>query len=184
MSFVVGARIHHGSLRPGAASGNHVVQRWEGLRSAREALVSADYGGIWYETDTKLFYILGAGGWSQLGGFEADVGVAAVALGGHRLVCRTEGSTLAYASADDVFSALALLGLTTGASAAGATVAVVESGVVTEPSWSWTPREPVLLGLNGIPVQTLPAGASVCLRVGIALSETSFMVRFGHPILL
>ncbi|MCB4803507.1 hypothetical protein QO001_000852 [Methylobacterium brachiatum] len=84
---------------------------------------------------------------------------AAVALGGHKVVRGTpEGAV--YASAAILSDLGTVIGVTTGAAAADADVAVVSSGAIDEPSWAWLPG-PVWLGLDGDLTQTPPAGAFV-----------------------
>lgn len=108
---------------------------------------------------------------------------AAQALGGHRIVRSTGADTCDYADnryfeqGDDV------LGLTLGAAAAGGTVFIVNGSEVEEPSWAWTPLEPLYLGTDGLMTQTPPGPeAAFTLVLGFATSATSAMIRTETPI--
>lgn len=117
-------------------------------------------------------------------GGTAQEKTAARALSGHRVVRATGADTVDYASVDDALMADDVLGLTLGAASAGATVYVLNNASVTEPSWAWTPLEPLFLGLDGLLTQTpleSPAAAFV-LPVGFAQSSDTIMVRIGTPI--
>jgi hypothetical protein len=75
---------------------------------------------------------------------------------------------LNYASNDNVAHLAAPLWITTGAASPGSPVDVLITGLMVEPSWSWTPG-PVYLGANGQLTQTPPAapGAVFLAQVGI-----------------
>lgn len=108
---------------------------------------------------------------------------AAEAVGGHRVVCAAIGGVrhVDVSVADD---AQRVIGLSMTAASAGGTVTVADSGPVDEPSWSWTPDEPVFvmgLGLLTQSTPTSPAQAFL-LRIGVALSPTSIFVSIGEPI--
>lgn len=91
---------------------------------------------------------------------------AAVTLGGHKVVRGTaEGAV--YASAAILADLGTIIGVTTGAAEAGADVAVVSSGAIDEPTWSWAPGA-VWLGLDGNLTQIPPAGAFV-QQIGVAV---------------
>jgi hypothetical protein len=107
--------------------------------------------------------------------------VASGALGGHRVV-RLSGGDLVYASNTETAFANAPLGLTIGATAPGATASVQTSGLMTEPSWAWTPEQPVFVGPNGVPVQPSPA-TGYSLIVGIATSPTQILIGARMPII-
>lgn len=103
--------------------------------------------------------------------------VAAYDLGGHRLVVSTDTGAVEYADATNPAHTNRPVWMTTGAWSAGDTATLTTAGLVTEPSWSWTPGMPILLGTNGLPVQTLPAGAVFLRRVALPTVPTT--VDFG-----
>lgn len=104
---------------------------------------------------------------------------AAVTLGGHKAVRGTPAGAV-YASAAILADLGTVIGVTTGAAAAGADVAVVSSGAIDEPSWAWAPG-PVWLGLDGNLTQIPPAGAFV-QQIGVAVGPTRLIVSLGPPI--
>lgn len=107
---------------------------------------------------------------------------ASAALGGNRVV-RLSGGDLVYASHTETAFANAPLGLTIGATAPGATASVQTSGLMTEPSWNWTPDQPVFVGANGVPVQPSPT-SGYSLIVGIATSPTQILIGARMPLVL
>lgn len=113
-------------------------------------------------------------------GFER---VADVPLGGHRVVRATSSTGVDYASSDDPTHRDVVLGITSGAAGAGSPISVVSSGSMIEPTWSWTPNQPIYAGLNGALTQTAPT--SGWLRIlGFATSPTSIVVQLLPPIVL
>ena len=102
--------------------------------------------------------------------------LASGALGGHRLVAADGAGGVTYASCDDPTDLPAVLGMTLHAAASGAAIAIRRVGEVEESSWSWTPGQPVYLGLAGVPTQTLPPTALFGLIVGIPTSPTTLFM--------
>lgn len=113
---------------------------------------------------------------------DLTVGIAAEALGGHRAVYRSAAG-FRYAGSDQPTTADAVVGITTGSATPGGEVTVRTDGVMIEPSWTWTPEEPVFLGLNGLITQTAPA-TGVVVELGVALTTTSILVRVQKAIYL
>ena len=109
---------------------------------------------------------------------------AATALGGHRVVRSVGDGMCGYASVDNPLHGDDVLGVTLGAVVAGANANVQVAGEVTEPSWAWTPQEPVFLGANGVLTQEPPTetDAAFVLVVGFATSPTGLMLRIEGPI--
>jgi hypothetical protein len=100
------------------------------------------------------------------------VGIAGMALSGHQVVAYEADGDLVLASASQADQALAIVGITTGAAASGASVSVQRFDTIEHLGWTWTPGAPVFLGLAGALVQT-PAGGSVYLKpLGVALTAT------------
>lgn len=106
--------------------------------------------------------------------------IAAVALGGHRVVLVTDANEFNYASASTL--SRIPVGITTGASNLGALATALTSGSMTEPSWSWTPGGDIFLGELGVLTQTPPTNAAV-LTLGRALSATVILVDIEPPIM-
>lgn len=106
------------------------------------------------------------------------VGIAEIALSGHRAVfLNSEGFRYAEpvgGSEDSV------VGITTGAAAAGAKVSVRTFGQLSETSWSWTPNEPIYLAANGLLSQSPPTTGAVVV-LAHALSSTSLFIRIQQP---
>lgn len=109
-----------------------------------------------------------------------DARIAANTLGGHRIV-RVVAGEVDYASADDLEHMDDVLGLTLAAAAQGASVQVLREGSITEPSWSWSPGEPLFLGINGLITQT-PGANAFDLPVGYAETATTAYITIGTPI--
>lgn len=111
--------------------------------------------------------------------------LASAALGGHRIVRAVSATHVDYASADQITHGDDILGMTIGAASVGGTVQIVDSQDVAEPSWAWTPQEPLYLGLNGLLTQTPPdAPSAIAVVVGFATSATSARIRIDPPIYL
>ena len=100
--------------------------------------------------------------------------IAAVALGGHRVVT-ANGLHCDPAEAD------LAIGITTGAAASGQSASVLPSGPMTEASWTWTPGLPLFIGTSGVLTHTAPPGGKV-RRVAFALTPTLINIDFFPPI--
>jgi hypothetical protein len=116
------------------------------------------------------------------GGSSTYTGVAAEALGGHRVVINSSAG-LAYADASVADHAVRVVGVTLSAAVGGQPVPFQSSGKITEPSWSWTPDADIFLGLNGLLTQSIPGTAVFAQRLGFALSPTEMWVELGEPII-
>ena len=106
----------------------------------------------------------------------------ATAIGGNRIVGLHAG-VVVYASADAPTTASNVLGITTSSVAAGLPSTIQSLGLMTEPSWAWTPDKPVFCGLNGALTQTPPT-TGFSLIVGLAVSTTQVFIRVTPPIYL
>lgn len=109
--------------------------------------------------------------------------IADGALGGHRVVRATTAGKVGYVDPSDPAQAHAALGLTTGAAIDGAPIYVRYGGALTEPSWSWTPNQPIFAGASGIPTQTPPV-SGFHAPIGVATSATSMVVQIKTPVVL
>ncbi|MDR6886151.1 MULTISPECIES: hypothetical protein [Variovorax] len=107
---------------------------------------------------------------------------AAVPLGGNRVVRVLAGEAV-YADHTTVADANLVLGITRGAVAAGALAQIQTGGLMTEPSWAWTPDAPVFVGPVGTLTQVPPA-TGFNLIVGVATSPTQIFIGARMPIVL
>lgn len=103
---------------------------------------------------------------------------AGEAIGGHRLVALDTAGKAVYTT-----DYKTIVGMTINAADTDDPVGVVVAGPVTEPSWSWTPGEPLFAAANGLMTQTPPTTGTL-LQVGVATSETSIFVKIGDPTIL
>lgn len=112
--------------------------------------------------------------------------IAAVALGGHRVVLIDSQGKADYASNDTQAHASRIVGMTTGAADSGATTVIQSYGEITEPSWNWNTSLPVYLGTNGLLTQVAPTAPSAKFSVviGFPISSTTLFVNIGIPITL
>lgn len=84
------------------------------------------------------------------------IGTAAATLNGHRAVAWQSGE-LVHADSSSLEHLFALAGLVESAAAAGDSVSVRSSGVITYSGWSWV-AGPVWYGADGALTQTQPSG--------------------------
>lgn len=108
---------------------------------------------------------------------------AGAAVGGHRVVCVGADGRVVHVDLGSVGSVMGVQGVSANAAEVGERVRVRTSGVLVEPSWSWTAGAPVFCGEAGVLVQVAPAGMAL-LPVGLALSATALWVRLGVPVFL
>lgn len=108
--------------------------------------------------------------------------ITAQALSGHRLVTPLDDGTVDYADATNAAHMSRPLFLTTGAWGTGVTADLVSAGPVSEPTWSWTPGQPIWLGVNGALTQTIPVGAAFVRRVAEVIDATTIEFSVGDAI--
>lgn len=118
------------------------------------------------------------------GGGSVVQAMTAHALGGHRLVTTTDAGLVEYADATNPAHQNRPVWITTAAWLAGVTATLTAAGLVTEPSWSWTPGLPILLGTNGLPTQALPAGAVFLRRVALPTRPDTIFFGPNQPVTL
>jgi hypothetical protein len=108
---------------------------------------------------------------------------AAVAVGGHRAVILNADDQVDYADNTVLSHRDVLFGLTTGAAAAGDLATIQTTGELTEPSWNWTPQQPIFLGVNGLLTQTAPSSPALFRRiVAFAVDATRVVLDFREPV--
>lgn len=95
------------------------------------------------------------------------------ALSGHRVVTTDDSGELIYADCTNIDHLNRGVWITTGAWAAGVDATVTFTGLVTEPTWTWTPGSPVYLGTDGFPVQSVPPDAEFVRIIGNPATPTS-----------
>ena len=111
--------------------------------------------------------------------------IASGAIGGHRLVRCTSATHVGYASNDDADHGDDTLGMTAEAAIDGAAIRVLKSGGLSLAGWAWTPGDPVYLGTNGLPTQTLPeAPAKFIQIIGYAEAADTVQLQLQPPIYL
>lgn len=110
--------------------------------------------------------------------------IASAALSGHAAIAIDTNGEAFYASADQLSHALRLSGVSTNAAALGDPLTVVSAGLIVHGGWSWTPGNPVFVGLNGALTQALPVGAVFSRVIGQAVSATGLLVDLQQPIVI
>jgi hypothetical protein len=125
-----------------------------------------------------------SGSSSDVGQVKASL-TASTTLSGHRAVTLQPNGELEYADNTTPSHLHVPIWLTMAAVMSGASVEVLLYGVLTEPSWSWTPDAPLYLGANGIITQTAPTSPALFLaQVGIATGPTTVFIDRQPSILL
>lgn len=109
--------------------------------------------------------------------------LAAAPIGGHRVVSRVSDTEVAHTNYFSYNSCRAIVGISLGAAILGAPVTVRKDGLLIEPTWSWTPDEPVYLTISGQLTQTIPVSNHV-VSVGQAITATSIQIRLSPIIKL
>ena len=118
--------------------------------------------------------------WADLPGVEAGLQlVAHTGVSGHRAVMATP---LGAAHADPA-NAGAVVGISKNAAAAGDLVGIATQGTLTEPTWTWTPGQPVFFIADGLLTQTVPTTVAV-MPIGTALTPTSIFINPLHAVYL
>jgi hypothetical protein len=136
------------------------------------------------ETVVALVFVPGAPGARGASGAAGGVvRTTAVPLSGHMIVTTNDAGDLLYADAAMLGDALRPLFMTTAAWGAHVAATVVANDVITEPSWNWTVGEPIYLGLDGLPTQTVPDTAVFTVIVADVISPTTIAFRPGAPII-
>ncbi len=106
---------------------------------------------------------------------------AGEAIGGGRAVY-IDGGVAYYADKDNT-SADAVLGITLNAASIAGSLNIRYIGVIVEPSWAWTPGEPVYLSTNGMLTQVAPTTGAL-VELGVALTATSLNIRIQEAVFL
>lgn len=75
------------------------------------------------------------------------------------------------------------VGIATGGAIAGATVTVQYEGLLSDPSWSWTPNQPIFIASNGVLTQSAPT-VGYSQIIGYPIGTTSLLIDIQAPITL
>lgn len=109
--------------------------------------------------------------------------IAAQAISGHTLVALNNVGKVVPASSAVAEHAFNVMGLTTNAAIADDLLTVIDTGLVEQLGWTWTPNAPVFLGLNGSVTQTPNTGV-FSKPVGVALSPTKIALQLQPAVFL
>lgn len=107
---------------------------------------------------------------------------AGATLSGHRIVTTDASGNAIYADHSTLAHANAVIGLTLGAASVNASVQVQSAGEVTEPSWTFTPRQTLWLGTNGLIATTAPT-TGFSLVIGYAMTATTIFMSIGESLI-
>jgi hypothetical protein len=99
---------------------------------------------------------------------------AGEALSALRAVTSDGNGDAVYASNNTLANAQ-VIGITETAASSGAAVAIRTSGLMTDPSWSWS-KGTIYLGTNGQLTQTAPSGGAFVVHVARALTATTIQI--------
>jgi len=105
--------------------------------------------------------------------------IAGENIGGHRMVATDDTGRVVYADRTNREQAFRILGMTSGAAAAGMSVTVVTEGPITDTSLNLIPQKPVFLGRNGGITQTFER-VGFQLVVGFAVDKNTLRVRIDE----
>lgn len=110
--------------------------------------------------------------------------IAAENISALRVIARDENGEAVYADKDDLDSIRALAGVSRNAAGIGAQVQITTFGIWADNNWNWNMAiDPALfLGANGAITQGPQAGLAT-VRVGLAISPTTMLVRLGEPVI-
>ena len=106
---------------------------------------------------------------------------AGEAIGGHRAVVLAASGSAFYADNTNPDHFFRFDGITLNAAAIGDPLSIVQTGIVTEPTWAWTTYGAIYLSTTGLLTQTPPATGFMQV-IGVALSATSIFVNQRDPI--
>lgn len=133
------------------------------------------------EQVTSIIEILTGG--SSGGGTDTNILnlVAGTALGGQRWVTTDASGEAIYADNTTVSDSNKIVGITLNAVSAGTNVGIRTFGELTDSSFSFTPDEPIWLGITGLSTQT-PASSGIVVLVAQALTATKIFIRVQQTI--
>ena len=101
-------------------------------------------------------------------------------LSGHKVISAASDGKALYADVNTV-TTTAIIGISLNAALHNDTVNVQNSGTLQHSGWSFTPQEPVFVGLNGQLTQT-PLNAAYSAEIGVAISPDTILINI-QPII-
>ena len=105
-------------------------------------------------------------------------------LSGHTVVVFNSSFNLIAANSSLTSNAGSIIGITVQSAVSGDTVQVAVDGeTITEPSWSWSPNQPLYFNTEGTLTTTRPTSGFI-QQVATAVSATTILVRATTPIIL
>lgn len=155
-----------------------------------ELLIIDDESEIIIEVDTDVEVLEAAAqgprgpqGIPGPAGGATTVTVGSAPISGHTAVALDSGGLLVYADCTNPAHIGAVQGVVGNAYSTGDLAVVQTDFELVHAGWSFSPG-PVLAGLSGALVQTLPPGAVFAQVVGFALAPTRIRVDVQPPIVL
>lgn len=107
---------------------------------------------------------------------------SATALSGGRVVAINAIGQLIYADQSNIGLVGAIMGVLRNAIAIAADGTVITAGIVIDPTWTWTPQQPLFLDGLGF-LSHAPPLQGILQQVAIALSSIEILVDLKSPIL-
>lgn len=126
--------------------------------------------------------VVGPRGPAGPAGAATVVRVAGANVSGHKVVVADVDGEVVHADPSNPAHLLRVFGLTTQAAVQGANVEVLYLGRLVEPTWSWTPDEPLFLGANGALTHVAPSAPNFLVQVAVAETPTSIFFDPRIPI--
>lgn len=108
--------------------------------------------------------------------------IAAIALGGNRVVVLDVNEAAIYADNTNLTHADKILGITTSAASLGASVTIQTYGEMTEPSFNWTLDTQVFVSVNGLMTQTPPV-TGFKRSIGFPIAATKLFINLQEPVI-
>jgi hypothetical protein len=105
--------------------------------------------------------------------------VAAVAIGGQRVVATDEQGMAVYA--DNLTRYKTVIGISTGAANQGAVLTVKPFGRFEDSSWNWNPGKGLFLDQNGLIVQDAPSVGAI-VPLGFVVTPKRIFISIGSRI--
>lgn len=104
-------------------------------------------------------------------------------LGGQRAVTIDGLLTVRYSDPLNLLNRHVAIGITRYAVVSGDAVDIQTEGIMTDPSWSWTPDQDIYVGPSGALTQTYPL-SGYALPIATAISATSIFIDRREPVLI
>lgn len=145
--------------------------------SALSKVINAPDGTYYLQLEDSSLWVKKPTIWEQItagaaGSDERYVSrIAGHDISGHMALRLDSDGEFIYCDSSNVAHANTLIGVSTGAATTGASCQAQRFGLLTEPTWTWTPGNSVFVGTAGVLTQTAPTSGFVC-EVGYAVSAT------------